>query len=203
MCWKAFSNTYGDRQFALIALGESIMRPSNEYARLAPIQGPAYNARALGGGTLMCTHRVSKRWRFANQIPGVAANCESIPWVLSRTLALQALLLVAAAMLSLGLAPWALVSAVAGGGIALLANLVSGCVALLGRRGAGAVLAAMVFAGYARLVVVAAGFVLAFRFLGEHVQGLNAGIFMVAFGLATVLQWVAPFAFRGGRSRRR
>lgn len=179
------------------------MRPSNESARLAPIQGPAYNARALDGAALMCTHRVSSRRRFANQTPGAAANCESIPWVLSRTLVLQALLLVAAAVLSLGLAPRALVPAVAGGGIALLANLVSGCIALLGRRGAGAVLAAMVFAGYARLAVVVAGFALAFRFLGEHVQALNAVILMVAFGLATVLQWVAPFVFRGDRSRRR
>ena len=179
------------------------MRPSNDSARLAPIRGPAYNARALGGGALMCTHRVSSRWRFTNQTPGVAANCESIPWVLSRTLALQALLLAAAAMLSLGLAPRTLVPAVAGGGIALLANLAAGCIALLGRRGAGAVLAAMVLAGYARLAVVVAGFVLAFRFLGEHVQGLNAVVLVVAFGLATVLQWVAPFAFRGDRSRRR
>lgn len=145
----------------------------------------------------------STRNHATNRNLGQIANSDDIAWVLSRTLAMQALLLIAAAALSMGLAPWALVPAVAGCAVAFLANLVSGGIALVGRRGAGAVLAAMLFAEIARLLVVIAGLVLVFRLLGEQLQGPNAIIVMVAFGLATVLQWVAPFVFRGNCSRHR
>lgn len=123
--------------------------------------------------------------------------------VLWRSLLLQALLLVVVAMGLWWQAPGALGPATAGGMIALLANLAFGIVALGGRRGAGAVMAAFLVAEVVKLAVIILGFALVFGLFADRFGGPNALPVIGAFGLMLGAQWLAPLISGAGSPRRR
>lgn len=124
----------------------------------------------------------------------------SVVW---RSLLVQTLLLVAVAMGLWWLAPGSLGPATAGGMIALLANLAFGIVALGGRRGAGAVMAAFLVAEVVKLVVIILGFALVFGLFADRFGGPNALPLIGTFGLMLGAQWLAPLISGAGRPRRR
>lgn len=113
-----------------------------------------------------------------------------------RMLLLQAAILVTMVVAAGWLAPQVIWIALAGGSIALTANLVFGTLASLGQRGAGAVLVALTVAEAAKLVTVALGFALLFREFPERLGGVNALLLLGAFVLTLSAQWLAPLVFR-------
>ncbi len=127
----------------------------------------------------------------------------SLRSMLWRSLLLQGLLLVVVAMGLWWKASGALGPAVAGGMIALLANLASGIVALGGRRGAGAVMAAFLAAEVVKLAVIILGFALVFGLFADRFGGPNALPLIGTFGLMLGVQWLGPLISGASRAGRR
>lgn len=113
-----------------------------------------------------------------------------------RMLVLQAAILAAIVVAAGWLAPQLVWVGLAGGSIALTANLVFGMLASLGQRGAGAVLVALTVAEAAKLVIVALGFALLFWKFPQRLGGVNALLLLGAFVLTQSAQWLAPLVFR-------
>lgn len=113
-----------------------------------------------------------------------------------RMLVLQAAILAAIVVAVGWLAPQVIWVGLAGGSIALTANLVFGGLASLGQRGAGAVLVALTVAEVAKLVTVALGFALLFWKFPQRLGGVNALLLLGAFVLTLSAQWLAPLVFR-------
>ena len=125
-------------------------------------------------------------------MPGYQAQHELFVRMLLLQVAMFAALLVAA----LWLAPQSAWVALAGGAIALTANLVFGILASIGRRSAGAILVALMVAEAGKIVAVALGFALLFRKFPERLGGVNALLLLGAFVLILSAQWLAPLVFR-------
>ncbi|MAS41414.1 MAG: hypothetical protein CMK33_06850 [Porticoccaceae bacterium] len=125
-------------------------------------------------------------------MPGYQAQHELFVRMLLLQVAMFAALLVAA----LWLAPQSAWVALAGGSIALTANLVFGILASIGRRSAGAILVALMVAEAGKIVAVALGFALLFRKFPERLGGVNALLLLGAFVLILSAQWLAPLVFR-------
>ena len=116
-----------------------------------------------------------------------------------RTMLLQAVVLLLFGATVAWLAPqWAWVT-VAGGAIALVANCVFGALALVERRGAGAVIAAFWVAEVGKFMVVAGGFALLFRNFPERFDDRVALLPLGAFALTLS----APLALALCRTRGR
>jgi F0F1-type ATP synthase assembly protein I len=111
-------------------------------------------------------------------------------------LLLQATILAALVVAAEWLAPQSVWVTLAGGSIALTANLVFGILASIGRLSAGAVLMALMVAEAGKLLVVALGFALIFRKFPERLDGVNALLLLGAFVLTLSAQWLAPLVFR-------
>ena len=125
-------------------------------------------------------------------MPGYQAQHELFVRMLLLQVAMFAALLVAAVWL----APQSAWVALAGGAIALTANLVFGILASIGRRSAGAILVALMVAEAGKIVAVALGFALLFRKFPERLVGMNALLLLGAFVLILSAQWLAPLVFR-------
>lgn len=113
-----------------------------------------------------------------------------------RMLLLQAAILAAIVVAGRWLAPQLVWVGLAGGSIALTANLIFGILASLGCRSASAVLVALMVAEAGKLFAVALGFALLFREFPERLGGVNALLLLGAFVLTLSAQWLAPLVFR-------
>jgi len=113
-----------------------------------------------------------------------------------RMLLLQTAIIAATVVAAVLLAPQLVWVGLAGGSIALTANLVFGILASLGRRSAGAVLMALMMAEAGKIFVVALGFVLLFRKFPERLGGGDALWLLGAFVLTLSAQWLAPLVLK-------
>ena len=118
-----------------------------------------------------------------------------------RVLLVQAGVLAVLTVATAWLAPQVTWVALAGGSLALAANLVFGVLALTKRRSAGAVLSAFLVAEIGKFFVVVLGFAWLFRSFSEQLHGLNAAVLLGAFAVILGAQWVAPIMFKSAPRR--
>lgn len=130
------------------------------------------------------------------------ASNDDLMSLMRQSLLLQVLLLAVVAVALWWTSPDTVGPAVVGGLVALVAHLTSGVVALVGRRGAAAAMAALVLAEVVKFTVVVLGFALSFWVFADRLAGHGALALIGTFGVTLGAPYVVPLASGLNRSER-